>query len=99
MCVKWYLDLRKKIAGEKATNYGISNGLKFLGINVSVNTLDGYERPDGKNVRTDVLNGLLALAQVSGNEWVKIADKEHPIDYSRVKEAIKIAQPRANKKR
>lgn len=47
-------------------NYGIMKALRDLGIEVTTQGIDGYEKETAKSMRLDVLSGL---RQISGKSW------------------------------
>lgn len=63
MGVKLISDIRV-LTGLK--NYGISKNIRELGIPITTQGIDSYEKESAKSMRLDV---LCALRQISGKDW------------------------------
>jgi hypothetical protein len=60
----------------KSKNYGLAKSLRTLGVDVTIQGLDGYDRETAKGMRLDVLCGLRKLSGKSWEEFGKYLDKE-----------------------
>lgn len=58
------------------TNYGIMKALRALGIEVTTQGVDSYEKPTARSMRLDVLCGLRRIYGKNWNEFGKILDEE-----------------------
>ncbi len=61
------MDLLKKIRdATELTNYSISKGLREIGVDITTQGLDHYDKSGSRSMRLDVLYGLFKLCQKNG---------------------------------
>jgi hypothetical protein len=65
----------RKVTGLK--NYGLMKALRDLGVEVTTQGIDGYERETARSMRFDVLSGLRKISGLSWNEFGKLIDDEN----------------------
>jgi hypothetical protein len=53
------------------TNYGLAKALRALGVEITTQGIDAYEKPEARSMRIDVLLGLYDLAEISEKEFIK----------------------------
>lgn len=57
-------------------NYGIMKKLRDIGIEVTTQGIDGYEKDSARSMRLDVLSGLRRISGVSWEEFGAWIDSE-----------------------
>jgi len=57
-------------------NYGIMKHLRVLGVEVTTQGIDGYDKPTAKGMRLDVLCGLRKITGLSWQQFGKLLDDE-----------------------
>lgn len=71
------MNLIKKVRDSKQLkNYGIMKALRELGIEITTQGVDGYEKPTAKSMRLDVLCGLRRITGLSWVAFGKLLDEE-----------------------
>jgi hypothetical protein len=67
----------KKVRDTKELkNYGIMKALRDIGVEVTTQGIDGYEKDSARSMRLDVLSGLRRISGVSWEEFGGWIDPE-----------------------